>query len=277
MRKNIFNIVNEAVELEVGPDANGKTSLFSREDSIRSGVSHNKLAAPVVQQQWKKVDSRTRPELFKTGQEAFNKAKKFGILDKISKDMDTNTADFEIDPVTDRLTINFDNGGSIDAGSLSESREPLNRRTKLNEGFVVGENNDEMWFDQDAFSSFISNSLEINKEDVGGFDVCKEPWFDHDTCDYYTPVLSEEDLDNFVRDNLDTSMFGPDFEISHVKLDGKTLTVEVLPGSGIEEDELDSLYVGPFHCVDFKHSKYADYLIFEPADDVVIDSNSVER
>lgn len=410
MNKNIFNIVNEAIELEVGPDANGKTSLFSREDTVKSGVSHNKVAAPTIQRQWKKVDSRTRPELFQTGQEAFNKAKKLGVLDKISKEMDTDTADFEIDPITDELTINFDNGGSVSTGALSESKKFSNRRfklrewhpnfptkddiidtingikdsrdlrceekpevigfreidllykdilvgyfsitdsgvaldiskkhdelydlrhriiqdislklekalekenfvifklqtkydvwtiiqatkkairdvetmtesnsgknTRLKEWFVVGENNDEMWFDQDAFSNFISDSLEINKEDVDGFNVCKEPWFNHDTCDYYTPVVSEEDLDNFVRDNLDTSMFGPDFEISGVKLDGETLTVEVLPGSGVEEDELDNLYIGPFHCVDFKHSKYADYLIFEPADDIVIDANSVER
>lgn len=366
MNNKLFeSILKEAIEFEIGPDTNGKTSVFTKKDVMTSHMTHNKAAAPTVEKKWVKVDKATQPETWATANAAYKKAKELGVANKIASETNTKSADFEIDPVTDDVEINFDNGGFVNAGPLTESVERddfdietivnnilftypeamptrkeicdfmcemygddksdlssfqdtvdsvktelgfyysdecedgenfddeevlsesiSKKRAKLTEGFVIGENNDEMWFDQDAFSSFVADALEINKEDVDGFKVCKEPWFDHDTCDYYTAILSKDDLEDFVNKNLDDSLFGPDFKVFDVNMDSSdntTLLVKVrIRADDLENKEFMDSHVGPFKCSGFKLIRYDDEdavieLVYTPSYEVSVDPDHIER
>ena len=291
MNDSIFkSILNEAAEFEIGPDANGKTSVFTKKDVMTSHMTHNKAAVPTVEKKWVKVDKNAQPETWRTANAAYKKAKELGVADKIAAEANTRTADFEVDPITDDLEINFDNGGSINAGPLTESEvifeNASKKRAKLTEGFVVGEDNNELWFDQDAFSSFVADVLKINKEDVNGFKVCKEPWFDHDTCAYYTAILSKEDLEDYVNSHFDTSIFGPDFKILNISIDTNhidTLLVRVcMSNEDFENKEFNDSRIGPFECSGFNLNRFDDNitiatLIFTPASDVTVDENYLER
>lgn len=291
MNYRIFNsILNEATEFEIGPDANGKTSVFTKKDVMTSHMTHNKAAVPTVEKKWVKVDKNAQPETWRTANAAYKKAKELGVADKIAAEANTRTADFEIDPITDDLKINFDNGGSINAGPLTESEvifeNASNKRAKLTEGFVIGEDNNELWFDQDAFSSFVADSLELNKEDVNGFSICKEPWFDHDTCDYYTAILSKEDLEDFVNKNLDASLFGPDFKIFEVNMDTDekdTLLIKVrMSNEDFENKEFSDSHIGPFEYSGLKIGGYDDKdtvvdLVYTPSYEVSVDLDHIER
>lgn len=92
--------------------------------------------------------------------------------------------------------------------------------------------NDCIWFDEDAFTEYINNTL---GEQVPGFEVVKQPSFNHDTAGSYTYVNNVEE---WVKENLDMSCC-PSVQIltADITKDGRHLEV-LIDGDFGDVDEL---------------------------------------
>lgn len=148
--------------------------------------------------------------------------------------------------------------------------------------FVVSEDGENIWFDQDKFLHFVADSLMIDYDEIKdeGFNICKQKWFKHDTVGYYT-LVNSSNIAKFITSNLDDSLFSEKVQfVSFDRASDDEFSLKIKTSFYDRRflQELLRTRIGPFEVVDLQINvgagKAEANLILQVSGDVTVDESS---